>query len=94
VYFTRQRRSPMDFTVRHFAGDVTYNAKVRRRLLCDSAVALVCVDNNLGHVSLRAAPPCTTPINRNSRVASAVHAIFPIKLSNFPIQSLLIAIFF
>jgi myosin heavy subunit len=28
LYFVRQRRSPMDFTVRHFAGDVTYNAKV------------------------------------------------------------------
>jgi myosin heavy subunit len=30
LYFVRQRRSPMDFTVRHFAGDVTYNAKVCR----------------------------------------------------------------
>lgn len=28
LYFVRQRRSPMDFSVRHFAGDVTYNAKV------------------------------------------------------------------
>ena len=26
-YFGRNRRSPMDFTVRHFAGDVMYNAK-------------------------------------------------------------------
>jgi myosin heavy subunit len=27
IYFARQRRSPMDFAVRHFAGDVTYCAK-------------------------------------------------------------------
>lgn len=26
-YYVRNRRSPMDFTVRHFAGDVMYNAK-------------------------------------------------------------------
>ena len=28
VYFARQRRNPMEFAVRHFAGDVVYFAKV------------------------------------------------------------------
>lgn len=30
VYYLRQRRAVLDFTVRHFAGDVTYHAKVSR----------------------------------------------------------------
>jgi myosin heavy subunit len=49
VYFTRQRRSPMDFTVRHFAGDVTYNAKVR-------VLALLCTLRPLSHYHIVSGP--------------------------------------